>query len=176
MSRISLGLGLLVYGGLLSAAMVCAQKPLSDSMAPIPPALRAAKVFVSNAGADSGLFPEPFSGDPDRPYAQFYAALQATGECTLVPDPTDADLVLELRLTAPYGPSEPNKVKGAADPLPMFRLVIYDRKTHYVLWALTESVEFAFLQKTHDRNFDDAIGRLVADFGRVRHAQAPAAH
>ena len=171
MSKISLVLLTLVYGGLLSGSAVFAQKPAAGSMAPIPPALRAEKVFVSNAGADSGLFPAPFSGDPDRPYAGFYATLKARGECTLVPDPSDADLVLELRLTAPYGPSEPNKVKGAADPLPMLRLVIYDRKTHYVLWALTESIEYAFLQKTHDRNFDEAIGRLVDDFARVRHAQ-----
>lgn len=172
MSKIRLVLQTLIYGGLLSGTAIFAQKPASGSMAPIPAALRAEKVFVSNAGADSGLFPAPFSGDPDRSYADFYAALRARGECTLVTDPSDADLVLELRLTAPYGPSEPNKVKGAADPLPMFRLVIYDRKTHYVLWALTESIEYAFLQKTHDRNFDDAIGRLVDDFARVRHAQA----
>ena len=31
---------------------------------------------------------------------------------------------------APYGPSNADKQKGASDPLPMFRLVIYDIKTH----------------------------------------------
>lgn len=79
-------------------------------------------------------------------------------------DPANADLVLELQLTAPNGPSNPNKQSGASDPLPMLRLVVYDRKTHYVLWAFTESIEIAFLQKTHDRNFDDALTAVLVDF------------
>lgn len=138
----------------------------------MPPAIRAArKIFVSNAGSDSGLFPEPFSGDPDRPYNEFYAALKAAGQYQLVNDPSDADLVLELRLFAPNGPTNPNKQNGASDPLPMVRLVVYDRKTHYTLWALTESVEQAFLQKTHDRNLDNAIKAIVADFERVSGAK-----
>jgi len=165
---------LVVWGAVFGATACFAQK---KATAPIPPALRAAtKLFISNGGADSGLFPAPFSGDPDRPYMEFYAALEGAGEYTLVSDPSDAELVLELHLTAPNGPSEPSKFKGAADPLPMFRLTIYDRKTHYVLWALTESVDVAFTQKGHDRNFDDAISRLVADFARVRHAQGPVMH
>jgi hypothetical protein len=75
----------------------------------------------------------------------------------------EADLVLELQLTAPNGPANANKVKGASDPLPMFRLVVFDRKTHYVLWAVTESIDVAYVQKTHDRNFDDALTLLVTD-------------
>ena len=58
---------------------------------------------MSNAGADSGLFPEPFSGDPNRPYSEFYAALKAAGQFALVDDPGQANLVLELRLVAPNG-------------------------------------------------------------------------
>jgi hypothetical protein len=73
-------------------------------------------------------------------------------------------LVLELRLTAPYGPSNADKQKGASDPLPMFRLVIYDAKTHFVLWALTEPIEVAYLKKSHDRNFDNSIASIVKDF------------
>jgi len=49
----------------------------------------------------------------------------------------------------------------------MFRLVILYRKTHYVLWALTESVEFAFLQKTHDHNFDVALHLVTEDLKRL---------
>jgi hypothetical protein len=45
----------------------------------------------------------------------------------------------------------------------MFRLVIFDAKTHYVLWALTESIDEALVQKTHDRNFDDALAAMLAD-------------
>ena len=136
----------------------------APALAPVPPTIVAAKkVFVSNAGADSGLFPHPFSGRPDRAYNEFYAAMQGWGRFELVGDPGEADLVLELQLTAPNGPANANKVKGASDPLPMFRLVVFDRKTHYVLWAVTESIDVAYVQKTHDRNFDDALTLLVTD-------------
>jgi hypothetical protein len=142
-----------------------AQRIPNTPAGPIPPAIRAAKkIFVSNAGADSGLFPEPFSGDQNRAYTEFYADLKAEGLFELTGDPSSADLVLELHLIAPNGPSAPNKQYGASDPLPMFRLVVFDRKTHYVLWTLTESIAPALLQKTHDRNFDDALTDILLDF------------
>lgn len=146
---------------LLLACTALAQQTPS----PIPPALTTAKsVFVSNAGTDSGLFPEPFSGDSSRAYSAFYNALNASGAFTLVGDPANADLVLELRLFAPYGPTNANKQNGAADPRPMFRLVVYDRKTHYILWTVTQSIDLAFLQKTHDRNFDQALAAALNQF------------
>ena len=145
--------------------------PPAASLAPVPPALLNAKTaFISNAGADSGLFPHPFSGDPDRPYNQFYAAMQNWGRYQLVADPSEADVVFELQLIAPLGPSAPNKQNGASDPLPMFRLVIFDRKTHYVLWALTESIMVAVLQKTHDNNFDAALTAITLDLKRLTSA------
>jgi len=151
----------------LTAATGVTQQP-KPGPSPVPPAISAAKrIFVSNAGADSGLFPQPFSGDPDRGYQQFFAALKATGQFDLVPDPSDADLVLELQLIAPNGPSSGNKQNGASDPVPMFRLRIYDRKTHYILWTLTASIEVALLQKTHDRNFDQALQSILFDFQRL---------
>lgn len=165
----------LLCAALLFGAAANAQAPPAPaaSLAPVPPALLNAKtVFISNAGADSGLFPHPFSGDPDRPYNQFYSAMQSWGRYEIVGDPSQADIVIELQLIAPPGPSSGNKVNGASDPLPMFRLVIYDRKTHYVLWALTESIMVAYIQKTHDNNFDTALTALTQDLKRV--ASAPA--
>lgn len=153
---------------LLAAAPALAQLPAATPQAPVPGAIRTAtKIFVSNAGADSGLFPSPFSGDSSRGYNQFYAGLKANGQYQLVGDPTEADLVLELQLTSPNGSTrsmDVNKVNGAANPVPMFRLVVYDRKTHYILWAFTQSIEVAFLQKTHDRNFDDALTAILLEF------------
>jgi hypothetical protein len=141
----------------------------------VPPAIRSARtVFISNAGADSGLFPKPFSGDTDRPYTQFFSALKATGQFDLVSDPSDADLVLELQLLAPTGPSSADKQKGASDPVPEFRLTIYDRKSHYILWTLNESIGVALLQKTHDRNFDDALSALLVDFLQLAGKSVPA--
>jgi hypothetical protein len=145
-----------------------AHQGAETAVAPVPPAIFAAKkVFVSNAGADSGLFPHPFTGSPDRAYNQLYDSLQGWGRYELVADPQDAELVFELRLTAPAGPTNANKQKGASDPLPMVRLVIFDRKTHYILWAITESILPANLQKTHDRNFDEAIEDLILDLKKL---------
>ena len=144
--------------------VAAAQQPAPVPAAPVPAALATAKkVFVSNAGSDSGLFPHPFSGTESRPYDEFYAGLKTLGAYELENDPADADLVFELHLIAPNGPANADKTKGASDPLPMLRLVIYDRKSHYVLWALAESVGGANFQKTHDRNFDDAIHALIED-------------
>jgi hypothetical protein len=157
-----------VLSCVLCAGLASGQEPAGLQTAPVPPALlRAKKVFISNAGADSGLFPHPFSGDPDRAFNQFYADVLSWGRYQLVSSPADADLVFELQLSAPSGPSNADKSKGASDPLPMFRLVIYDRPTHYALWALTESIAPAEKQKTHDHNFDEALASLVLDAGRL---------
>lgn len=127
------------------------QPPLDGPSAPIPPAIFAAKtIFISNAGADGGLFPHPFSGSQDRVYNQFYAAMQNWGRYRLVSDPADADLVFEVRLSGPNGPSNPDKAKGASDPLPIFHLAILDRKSHFTLWTVTEAVSIAWFQKSHD--------------------------
>lgn len=167
MSKIGFGVHATLCAVLLTATAL-AQLPATAPEAPVPQALRAAsKIFVSNAGGDSGLFPSPFSGDSSRGYNQFYAGLKANGQYQLVGDPTEADLVLELQLTSPNGSTrsmDVNKVNGAANPVPMFRLVVYDRKTHYILWAFTQSIEVAFLQKTHDRNFDDALTAILLEF------------
>jgi hypothetical protein len=160
---------------LLFILMGIATVPAQQAAAPIPPALTSArKVFISNAGSDGGLFPHPFSGLQSRPYDQFYAAVKGLGLYEVVSDPAQADLVLELRLLAPSGPANANKVNGASDPLPGFRLVIYDGKTHFVVWALSETIEAANLQKTHDHNFDEALAALVGDLKLVAGSAAGA--
>jgi hypothetical protein len=168
MTNISRYVRILLCGALLIANAAFAQQAAPVSAAPVPQAIvDARKIFVSNAGADSGLFPSPFSGDTNRGYNQLYAGLKANGQYELVGDPAEADLVLELQLTAPAGSTHSmnsNKINGAADPVPMFRLVVYDRKTHYVLWAFTQSIEIAYLQKTHDHNFDDALTAVLLEF------------
>jgi hypothetical protein len=167
----------LILSGFLSGTFASGQGPVTPDAAPVPVLLvNAKKVFISNAGADSGLFPHPFSGDPDRAYNQFYADVSSWGRYQLVASPGEADLVFELQLSAPNGPSNADKSKGASDPLPMFRLVIYDRPSHYVLWALTESIAPAEKQKTHDHNFDEALAALVLDAGRLTKSLPSAMH
>ena len=130
----------------------------------VPAAIVNAKsVFVSNCGSDAGLFPEPFSGDPNRGYFAFIRALRDAHTLEVVDDPAQADLVLEIHLSAPMGPIHMSKQLGSADALPFHKLTIYDRKTHFVLWTITEPIEIAILQKTHDRNFDQALSHVVDD-------------
>jgi hypothetical protein len=175
MKSLRSGFGMAVCMALIGASAMAQQA--TPAAGPVPPAILAAKkIFVSNAGADSGLFPSPFSGDPSRGYNQLYAGLKATGQYQLAADPANADLVLELQLTAPNGPTTGSKVNGASDPVPMFRLVVYDAKTHFVLWALTQSIEVAFLQKTHDRNFEDALNFILMEFEALSGKTAAPAH
>lgn len=136
--------------------------------APVPPEIFSAKtVFIANAGADSELFPSPFRGTPARGYEEFYAAMQKWGRYQLVENPAQADLVMKLRLYAPNGPKEPDKTSGQVISRPMFRLVIYDRASHYPLWTLTDSIQWALFQKGHDKNFDQAIGELIVQLKQL---------
>jgi hypothetical protein len=135
----------------------------------IPPKLtQAQSVYIANAGADSGLFPHPFSGDADRAYKQFYLNVQSMGRFTVVNDPGLADLVLELHLVAVGPPQQP------FGPVPMFRLEIYDQPTHYILWSASASVDPAGMQKAHDKNFDEALASLTDVLKRV--CTPPATH
>lgn len=144
------------------------QATVAAPTAPVPAQIFSAKkIFVSNGGADSGLFPHPFSGTPERAYGAFYAALQGWGRYEIVSSPREAELVAELQLISPSGPASANKVKGASDPLPFFRLIIFDRETHFALWTFTETIYQANLQKTHDRNFDDALAALTVDLKKL---------
>lgn len=163
------------------ATAAFAQMPAYTQAGPLPPALATAKtIFVSNAGGDDGLFfqgfaDEPnrsytFSGDPGRAYTEFYAALKATGNFTLAADPSQADLVLELRLTAP---EHPVMIEGEVYPLPMFRLVVLDGKTHYILWTVTRSIDSALLRKNCDKNFDAAVAEVLGQFLKIT-GKAPA--
>ena len=95
-------------------ALVAQQTATPVAVAPVPALLLDAKrVFISNARADSGLFPHPFTGDPDRAYNEFYAGVLSWGRYELVTSPAEADLVFEIRLMAPNGPANADKQKGA---------------------------------------------------------------
>lgn len=158
--------------GLLMAISAGAQQERAGALAapaaPVPPQIFSAKkIFVSNGGAESGLFPHPFSGTPDRAYGAFYAAVQQWGRYEIVSSPREAELVAELQLVGPSGPQNADKQKGASDPLPFFRLTIFDRETHFALWTFTETIYRANLQKTHDRNFDDALAALAGDLKKL---------
>ncbi len=146
------------------AATAFAQMPAYSKAGPIPPALSTAKsVFVSNGGE---LFPSQYSGDPDRAYTEFFAALGANHSFALVDEPAKADLVIELSLIgfpAPYPSAE-------------FRLVVYDTKSHYVLWTTTSSIEICALKTTCDKHFDTALDGVLSQFLQITGKSPAPAH
>ncbi len=142
--------------------------------APVPALiLNSRKIFLSNDGADAGLFPHPFTGTQDRAYGYVYKALEANKRFDLVASPAESELVLELRLTAPSGSLGGDKKRGTVDALPNFTLTIYDRLTHYILWKISQTVDQANLQKTHDKNFDSALDLLLKQLDLVASGVTP---
>jgi hypothetical protein len=136
--------------------------------APIPTQISTAKkVFIANAGGDDPGVVEPlFSGGPDRAYNQFYAAMKSAGRYELVGSPADADLLFEVRFTVisdkrPTGLWGTNGTADANDAV--FRLEIRDPKINALLWAYNEHMEWALLQGNRNKNFDQALARLVTD-------------
>lgn len=136
--------------------------------APVPAQILAAKtIFIGNSGSESdpnaGRFGQ-FSGSPDRPYNEFYAAMKASPRFSLVSAPADADLVFEIsfmELPVAGGVVNGGSTPNTADA--KFRLVILDPKTHVVLWTFVEYVEGAMLQGNRDKNFEQTLGKLVAN-------------
>jgi hypothetical protein len=151
---------------LVSSAMVAVIILLSGSFlraqeaapaAPVPPRIASAKkAFISNAGEQRNPSGDLyFSGGPDRAYNQFYAAMKDWGRYELVPDPADADLVLEIRLA---------DVQSVYNEL---KLVLLDPRTHVTLWTFSEHADAAGRQKTRDASFDQAISRISDDLKKL---------
>jgi hypothetical protein len=177
--------------GLFSVSVFGGQQT-KEVAAPVPEQMVTAKrVFISNAGGESVLFPSDFSGTPDRAYNQFYAAIKSWGRYELVPAPAEADLVLEIRLTAPIGRVDVTNGDGSSWTDPQFRLVILDPKTHVGLWTFIEHIHWAYTHatrgknldqaiaiyrsevKNRDKNFDQAMANMVADVKKLTASSRP---
>jgi len=152
----------------LSSLLLQAQQAKDMPAAPVPPQiLTAKKVFISFAGQESNpntsIFGE-YSGGPNRTYNQFYLALKGWGRYELVAAPADCDLVFEIRFTDRMVEGAFSRAStGDSGNEPQFRLVIQDPKTHVVLWAFTEHVQSARLHGHRDKNFDQALAKIVDD-------------
>ena len=164
MNRLRFGLRFVVCAALISTAVALAQQPATPQAGPIPQSILAAqKAFVSNAGPVTEHI-SYYSGGPNRVYDEFYAALKASGKFEITGDQSDADLVLEPRVMTEDG--------GGAT----LRLVIYDRKTHYVLWSLLEPIKPCVLQKACESNFEAALPARLLDFEKLTGKFPIAAH
>jgi len=137
-------------------------KPAPVPSAPIPPQILAAKkVFIANAGGDEMANYDPrFSGSPDRAYNEFYAAVKSWGRSEIVGSPAEADLLLEVRQSVSGGAGGGS---GTSALIPQFRLKIRDARTNALLWGFSIHFAFGLGQAESDRNFDQAVNRLVTE-------------
>ena len=130
--------------------------------APLPAALTSAhKLFLGNAGDQE-------NADCLRAYTQAYHDLQALSRFTLVDDPGQADLILEMHYEIALGQSFGQNVPR------QFRLVLIHPQTHVILWSLTERTNYAVRQSNRDKNLDETVDHLVADFSALTQSQPPA--
>jgi hypothetical protein len=165
---------------LLLPGAVFAGEPKQVPPAPIPAQiLNAKRVFIANAGGDIPWNDAPlFSGGAERAYDQFYAAMKTLGRYDLVSAPADADLLFEIQFVAVplagFAASRPDSIAGSPYD-PQFRLVIRDPKTNALLWAVTEHAPWAVLQGNRDKNYDQALSRILADIQKLNLPLAPAA-
>jgi hypothetical protein len=139
--------------GMTLNAQVKAVKP-----APVPaPIIHAKTVFISNSGSECNPFGwEPLTGGADKPYDKFYDAVKNWGRYEVVSAPGEADLVFEIHFSCP--PFFEEKTTRAD---PQLRLMILDPKTHILLWAFTEHMNAAWRKGNRDKNFDEALDKVV---------------
>lgn len=155
-------------GALALCSLVCAaQTPVPPPpTAPIPTALATAqKLFIGNAGDQE-------NADCLRAYNDFYQSISALPRYQLVLDPNAADLVLELHYEIDLGQSIASNNSRSA--VRQFRLVIEDPHTRVILWSLTERTNYAVFQKNRDKNLDETVAKLAADFSSLA-AEQPVA-
>jgi hypothetical protein len=102
----------------------------------------------------------------NEPYNSFYSALQGWGHWQLVGSPSEADLVLVVRFTAPLAPGP-----GYS---PQVEVTLLDAKSRFPLWTLTQPVEGAFRKATWEKNYNDGIAALMSQLRALIAAPAPA--
>jgi hypothetical protein len=162
-----------------SAAMLEAQQSKNAvPQAPLPAQIGAAKkVFISYAGGDSDI--AGYSGDADRTYNQFYAAIKSWGQYEIVPAPTGADLVFEIGFIHPVSLAHVDdegkavRSNGALDD-PQFKLAIRDPKSNVLLWTLSRHIPIALLTSNQNKNFDLTMNYFLADIKKLVGPTAPA--
>jgi hypothetical protein len=101
-------------------------------------------VFISNLGGQCPSFGDTtFSGSPDRPYDEFYAAMKNWRRYEFAGPPTEADLLFEINLTCELFPDAKRSATNA-----QFRLLVSDPKTRIVLWGFTTGTRGAATQQS----------------------------
>lgn len=150
-------LTLLIFAPGLGAQTVFDKAGQPISTAPVPAQiLNAKKVFIANdAPAILPSNQATYSGGPDRAYVEFYSLIKAGKHYEIVATPSDADLVLEIRLITRH------------DVPDQFRLTIRDPKTNVMLWRLYRPIDVALLAGNRDKKFDLAMPGLITQLAQL---------
>ncbi|HEX4036653.1 MAG TPA: hypothetical protein VHX37_01230 [Acidobacteriaceae bacterium] len=153
---------------LLAAPVLFAQQAATPPPAPVPSGILAGqKVFLTNAGMDaySQAIYGHFTLQPTEPYDALYAGLKSWGRWQLVSAPGDADLVFEVRTR--------EQQTGCGVGTAQFQIVLalYDAKTHFLLWNLTQPIEIAARAETWRKNVATANDNLL---GQLKSLVTPA--
>ena len=150
----------------LLTAPALAQAPTDPPQAPLPAAITTAtRLFLGNAGDQE-------NADCLRAYNDFYAGLKAQPRFRLVDDPNTADLVLELHYEIDLGQAVASN--DSHKSVRQFRVLLIDPKAHVTLWALTERTNYATFKSNRNKNLDETVATLVADFVSLTSSQPPA--
>lgn len=149
---------------------------------PVPaPIVSAHKLFIANAGMDAfslQAFEELGLNGTDA-YDSLYAAAGKLDGYQVVASPADADLVLEIRFTAPMTNVGDHQTWGfqriLANTTWQFQtqVNILDAKTHFLLWSITEPVRPANLKGTWRKNIGDANATLAGDLKALLGSATP---
>jgi hypothetical protein len=145
-------------------------QPTPSPRGPVPtPIATAHKIFIANGGMDAfslQAFEELGLNGTDA-YDAIYTAVKSWGQPELVAAPADADLVLVVRFTAPLvgegGGWSFQHIFANTKWQFQTQVTLYDAKTHFPLWTLTQPVRPANLKGTWRKNIASANAALAGD-------------
>ena len=165
MSSKSVAILLAVLLSSFARVVVAQTQPTAEiTAAPIPiQLLNAKRVFVANGAGDNDPGITKYTYGADGLYNQFYADVKSIGRYDMASSPSDADIVLELKVD--YA------IYSHDFTYPKFKVEVRDPRTNVLLWSFTEPVNGAFLAKTGRKNVSQALAKLADDIKRVGTAQ-----
>ena len=153
-----------------AADVSSAQQPVNPPSAPIPARIFSArKIFISNATGEIPMPPESL----DLAYNEFYAAVKSWGRYDVVADPSDADLVFELRFHYSVGPTGVVQGSGGSTEDFQLRVSILDSRTRTILWALSKSIPQSNNKMKSRRFFDQTMAALVDNLKKLASQPSP---
>ena len=151
--------------GLFLGFFSVAMQAQTELDAPVPAQFATAKTaFLAYAGAPAGS-----RITPAMVYPSAFRALNKMGNYSLSATPENADLLMEVSVGVQYS----SVSSGSSTQTPYVRLVLYDRKTHALLWEIDEMLGAAFREASMQKNIDQSMAALAADLKALAMGKLP---